>query len=131
MGWPAIISPPLFATASPVTLSASLEPPVITILSGETLCFFASDFCNSNIYSYGYLHALTNESFIALRTLSDGPYGFSFELSFTILVRGLGLNLIISSAVNVDGANKIPPIPKDDFNQSLLDCIVFNLNHKV
>ena len=36
-----------------------------------------------------------------------------------------------SSAVNVDGANKIPPIPKDDFNQSLLDCIVFNLNHKV
>ena len=82
-------------------------------------------------YAYVYLHALTNESFIALRALCDGPYGFSFELSFTILVSGLGLNLIISSAVNVDGANKIPPIPKDDFNQSLLDCIVFNLNHKV
>ena len=94
------------------------------MLSGETLCFFARDFCNSLIYSYGYLHASSNESAIAFLTLSEGPYGFSFELNFTISVIGLGLYFFISSAVKTDGAIISPPSPIEDLNHSLLDCII-------
>ena len=124
MGCPATISPPPSAIARPVTLNASFEPPVITMLSGETLCLFAKDFCNSKIYSYGYLHASSKESIIAFLTLSDGPYGFSFELSFTISDNGLGLYFLISSAVNIEGAIINPPKPIEDLNHSRLDCII-------
>ena len=86
---------------------------------------FCQFFCNSDIYSYGYLHAFSNDSLIALRTLLRRTIRISFELNFVFLTNGLGLNFNISSAVNVDGANISPPIPNDDFSQSLLIAYLF------
>ena len=76
------------------------------------------------MYSYGYLQASAKEFLIAFLTLSDGPYGFSFELSFTILDKGLGLYFFIYSAVKIEGAIISPPIPIEDLNHSRLDCII-------
>ena len=42
-----------------------------------------------------------------------------------------GKFVVISSAVNVDGTRRSPPIPNDDLSHSLLDCIIFYLIHKV